>query len=65
MNIQELSISERILLAEQLWDSVISEQVSIEISEAQKEELDKRLTSYEKDQNSGQSWDIVKQNLIK
>ena len=60
MNIQELSVSERILLAEQLWDSVISDQVSIEISESQKKELEKRLSTYNKDQNPGKSWDEIK-----
>lgn len=60
MDIQKLSPSERILLAEKLWDSVISEDVKIEISEEQKLELDKRLKALEEDGTPGISWDEIK-----
>jgi len=44
MRIQELSVSERIVLAEKLWDSIADEGGTIELPENQKFELDHRCT---------------------
>jgi putative addiction module component (TIGR02574 family) len=64
MKIQELSVSERIVLAEMLWDSVKEERVLIELPEKQKIELDKRLQLFLDDQDVGASWDDVKSRII-
>lgn len=64
MNIQELSISERIMLAEKLWDSVASESLAIDIPDDQIKELDRRLDAFEKDKNVGSSWEEVKARII-
>ena len=64
MNIQELSVSERIMLAEKLWDSVASESLAIDIPEAQIKELDRRLNAFEKDNNIGSPWEEVKARII-
>jgi len=63
MNIQELSVSERIILAEKLWDSVASESVTIDIPAAQIKELDRRLNTFEKDKNIGSPWEEVKARI--
>jgi len=60
MRIQELSVSERIVLAEKLWDSIVDEDASIELSEAQTVELNRRLQAFLDDQNIGSSWSEVK-----
>ena len=44
---KNLPIHERIRIAEDLWDSIASDQNSIPLSSAQKAELDKRLETYE------------------
>ena len=64
MKINELSISERILLAEQLWDSVIAEDKDIEIPETQITELDKRLASYNRNKDIGSPWIDVKNRIL-
>ena len=64
MNIQELSVSERIMLAEKLWDSVASESLAIDIPEAQIKELDRRLDAFEKDNNTGSPWEEVKARIV-
>ena len=64
MEIQSLSISERIILAEALWDSVAGSDSEIELSQAQKAELDKRLASFESDTQAGSSWNEVKARII-
>ena len=63
MNLQELSVSEKILLAEDLWDSVASNEQLIPITEDQKNILDKRLAKYSLDQDSGDSWQNVRNRI--
>ncbi|MCH8532005.1 MAG: addiction module protein [Saccharospirillum sp.] len=64
MEIQSLTISERIMLAEALWDSVVAEDVEIELTGPQKEELDRRLAAFEVDQDKGSSWSRVKARIL-
>jgi len=63
MNLQELTNSEKILLAEDLWDSVASNEQLFPITEEQKAVLDKRLEKYSFDQDSGDSWLNVKNRI--
>ena len=60
MRIQELSVSQRIVLAEKLWDSVVDEDAPIELSNTQIVELDRRLQVFLDDQDIGSSWSEVK-----
>ena len=64
MRIQELSVSERIVLAEKLWDSIVDEDGSIDLPENQKNELDRRLQAFLDDQDIGPSWVEVKERII-
>ncbi|MFA5924407.1 MAG: addiction module protein [Methylococcaceae bacterium] len=64
MKIHELSISERIVLAEKLWDSIIDESAPIEMTEKQKFELDHRLQAFLDDQDVGSPWAEVKERII-
>jgi len=64
MRIQELSVSERIVLAEKLWDSIVDEDESIALPEKQKNELDRRLQAFLDDQDVGSSWAEVKERII-
>lgn len=64
MEIQSLTASERIILAEALWDSVVSEDVEIELTEEQRKELDQRLAAFEIDQDAGSSWATVKSRIL-
>ena len=64
MEIQSLTVSERIMLAEALWDSVVAEDAEIAITDAQKDELDRRLAAFEIDQNIGSSWSSVKARIL-
>ena len=63
IDIQKLSQSERILLAEKLWDSVASNQDQIEVTESQKQVLDERLAAYSASPNEGTSWEEVKKEM--
>lgn len=45
--IKELSAAERILLVEDLWDSITPDEAAIEAPQSHREELDRRQQSYE------------------
>jgi len=65
MDIQALSTPERILLAEQLWDSVRSNSDEIELTADQRKLLDSRLAALESDGDLGDSWENVKSRIIR
>ena len=59
-DILNLSVSERIQLVEDIWDSITQVPDSIELSEAQRVELDKRLDVYRRNPSQGSPWDVVR-----
>ena len=63
MNIQELSVSDRIRMAEELWDSVLEDQASIEVTDAQKKVLEQRIKSYSSTPTEGSTWEEVNDRL--
>ena len=63
MNLQELTPSEKILLAEELWDSVASDEQLFPLTEDQKAELDARLASYSANPEEGDSWIKVRNRI--
>jgi putative addiction module component (TIGR02574 family) len=63
IDIQELSQSERILLAEQLWDSITDNQDTLEVTDAQMKILKQRLAAYQASPNEGTSWEQVKKEM--
>jgi putative addiction module component (TIGR02574 family) len=60
-DIDKYSTAEKIILAEQLWDSISKKDV--EISEETKKELDIRLQNLEEGKTELYSWDEVKAHL--
>jgi len=64
-DILELTIAERIQLAEDIWDSVAAFPEAIPLTDAQKEELNRRLQAYAENPNEGISWDELKGKLRK
>jgi putative addiction module component (TIGR02574 family) len=63
VDMSELSVAERIQLAEDLWDSILNEQDELPLTDAQKQELDRRLENYQQDPDAGSSWEAVKGRL--
>lgn len=64
MDIQSLSTPERILLAEQLWESVRGKSDEIEITPDQIKLLESRIAALESDGDLGDSWEHVKARII-
>jgi putative addiction module component (TIGR02574 family) len=63
VEISQLSVSERIQLAEDLWDSIIDKQEDLPLDPVQQQELDRRLVQHRQDPNAGSTWKTVKQRL--
>ena len=44
--VKKLSIPERLALVEEIWDSIAEDNGCFELTEAQKQELDRRIESF-------------------
>jgi putative addiction module component (TIGR02574 family) len=62
-DLKELSIDERIQLIEALWDSISSEEEALEVTDAQRAELDRRLEAHAASPDDGLPWDEVRDRL--
>jgi putative addiction module component (TIGR02574 family) len=60
-NLSNYSDAEKIVLAEQLWDSISKKE--LEISDDLKRELDIRLQNFEEGKSVLYTWDEVKSHL--
>jgi putative addiction module component (TIGR02574 family) len=63
-DVLELSPAERILLVEEIWDSVASVPEAVEMTPEQREELDRRLEGYRADPGAGDPWEVVKARIL-
>jgi len=63
-DILEMSIAERILLVEEVWDSIAAEPDAVPLTEEQRAELDRRLAACEKEPEAGAPWSEVKTRLL-
>lgn len=62
--ILELPATDRVEIAQQIWESVVDHPEAIPLTQAQKDELDRRWRAFEQNPNEGESWDEVKQSLL-
>lgn len=65
MNIQSLTTSEKIHLAEELWESVRANSDDLELTPEQRQLLDERLAAFKRDGSPGDSWQIVRDRILK
>jgi putative addiction module component (TIGR02574 family) len=63
VEIAHLSVSERIQLAEDLWDSILENPDDVPLTDAQQQELDRRLEEYSRNPTLGTDWETVKRRL--
>jgi len=61
----KLSVSERIQLVEDIWDSIAVEATNtVELSQAQKAELHRRVAAHRADPSSAVPWEQVRSKLF-
>jgi len=61
----KLSVPERILMVEAIWDSIEEKDELLEINEATKNLLDDRLKAHENNPNEGSNWTDIKARIKK
>ena len=62
-DILSLSIAERILLVEDIWDSIAELPDEVSLTDQQKEELDRRLDAYHRNPDAGSPWTMVRDRI--
>jgi putative addiction module component (TIGR02574 family) len=62
--LSELNKSEKLILVETLWDSIVSDPSEVEVPEHHKSIIEERLKTLEKDQKSGTSWKEVRKKYL-
>jgi putative addiction module component (TIGR02574 family) len=61
--ILELPPSERLAIAQEIWESVAEDSAAVPLTNAQREELERRWLDFEQRPDEGESWDEVKKSL--
>jgi putative addiction module component (TIGR02574 family) len=59
--LKRLSVAERILIVEELWDSIAAEHEKLQLTDEQRNELDRRIADYDSSPDEGHSWGEVKE----
>ncbi len=60
LGIERLSIAERLLLVEELWDSIAAD---TPLTDAQRAELDRRLADHEANPDDVVSWEDIQSSI--
>jgi putative addiction module component (TIGR02574 family) len=63
-DVLQLSVAERIQLAGDIWDSIAASPESVELTEAQREELEQRLEDFRRTPDDGIAWDLLKKSIL-
>jgi putative addiction module component (TIGR02574 family) len=63
--ITALSIEDRIDIVQAIWDSIAAEQAYPDLTEAQQEELDRRIADHEANPDNVLTWEEIKASLKK
>lgn len=61
--ILELSVSDRIRIVGDIWDSIAADSSDLPLSDELKKELDRRLDAYEQDPGGGVSFEELEARL--
>ncbi len=62
--ILKLPVEERLRLVESIWDSIAEFPEALELTDAQKKELDRRLDDYKRDPEAGIPWSELRARLL-
>ena len=58
--IKLLSVSERILIVEEIWDSIMAQGQYPDLTKEQERILNERIDSYHANPSQGRTWDEIK-----
>lgn len=60
-----LSVAERLQIVEDIWDSIAADSSDLAISDELRIELDRRMEAYEKDPDTGVTWEELDERLAR
>lgn len=63
LGIDQLTVAQRILLVEEIWESIPADPEAVPLTEAQANDLQRRLMAYEANPKAGSTWEEVKARL--
>ena len=58
--IKSMSVDDRIHLIQAIWETIVEDQAPPELSEAQKQELSRRIAELDADPNNVLTWEQIK-----
>jgi putative addiction module component (TIGR02574 family) len=61
--ILQLSVTERLQLVQDIWDSIAAQPENVPVTQAQRNELDRRLKALEQEPEAGSSWEEVRARI--
>ena len=61
--LKRFSIAEKIIIVEELWNSIAADQESFGLAGEQRDELDRRVADYYASPDDGCSWEDVKSRI--
>ena len=64
LGINRMSVPERIALAQAIWDSIAAEAESAPLTEAQKEEIDRRLAAHRANPQAAIPWEQIEADAL-
>jgi putative addiction module component (TIGR02574 family) len=60
LGIDKLSVEDRLALVEEIWNSIAATPEQLSLTDAQKQELDRRLADDEANPHDAVPWEVVK-----
>lgn len=64
LGIDKLSVEQRIALAQEIWDSIAAEVEAAPLTEAQKQEIDRRLAAHRANPQAAIPWEQVEAEAL-
>jgi putative addiction module component (TIGR02574 family) len=61
--ILKMSVEERIRLVEEIWETVSSDPAALPVTDAQNQELDRRLEDLDRNPEAGRTWEEFRSEL--
>jgi putative addiction module component (TIGR02574 family) len=62
--ILQLPTAERVEIAQEIWESVFEHPEGVALTNAQKQELERRWQAFEQNPDEGEPWEDVKRSLL-
>ncbi len=64
LHIDRMSVEDRLLLVEEIWDSIAHTQQTVPLTALQQQELERRLREHEQNPDDVVSWEEVKEATL-